>query len=304
MEKAKLTILGSGSATPTPERFQSSQLFEIRNKQFLIDCGEGAQNSMIRHGVRTARLNHIFISHLHGDHYFGLLGLMSTLGMMGRTADFEIHAQPDLERLLRPQIDYCLGDFPFKVIFHPFNPRKSEVIYDDRSLKVTTIPLKHSVPTAGFLFEEKNKPRHLRRDMAEAFGVPVSKYKEIVAGADYITPDGQVIPNSRLTTEPTKPKRFAYISDTAYSEKIVPLISGVDLLYHEATFLTEHEVRSRATLHSTAAQAATIAKIAQVGELVIGHYSARYRDVSPVLEEARAIFPNTIAAADGLVINF
>ncbi len=304
MEKAKLTILGSGSATPTPERFQSSQLFEIRNKQFLIDCGEGAQNSMIRHCVRTARLNHIFISHLHGDHYFGLLGLMSTLGMMGRTADFEIHAQPDLERLLRQQIDYCLGDFPFKVIFHPFNPRKSEVIYDDRSLTVTSIPLKHSVPTAGFLFEEKNKPRHLRRDMAEAFGVPVSKYKEIVAGADYITPDGEVVPNSRLTTEPTKPKRFAYISDTAYCEKIVPLITGVDLLYHEATFLSEHEVRSRATLHSTAAQAATIAKMAQVGELVIGHYSARYRDASPVLEEARAIFPNTIAAADGLTINF
>ncbi len=304
METVKLTILGSGSATPTPQRFHTAQLLEMRNKQFLIDCGEGTQNRLIQSGLHTARLNHIFISHLHGDHCFGLMGLISTLGMLGRTRDIEIHAQPDLERLLRPQIDYFCSDFPFRINFHPFNPRKSEIIYDDRSLTVTTIPLKHRVPCAGFLFEEKATERHLVRAMADAYGVPISQFRAIKAGADFVTPDGQTVPNDRLTTSPDPPRRFAYISDTAYLEKIVPMIAGVDCLYHEATFLNDDTARCQATLHSTAAQAATIARMAHVGRLVIGHYSARHRDIAPFLDEARAIFPNTIGATDGLTIEF
>ncbi len=304
METVKLTILGSGSAMPTPQRFHTAQLLEMRNKQFLIDCGEGTQNRLIQSGIHAARLNHIFISHLHGDHCFGLMGLLSTFGMLGRTSDVEIHAQPDLERLLRPQIDYFCSEFPFHINFHPFNPHKSAVIYDDRSLTVTTIPLKHRVPCAGFLFEEKPTERHLIRAMVDAYSVPVCQFKAIKAGADFVTPDGQTVPNDRLTTPATPPRRFAYISDTAYLEKIVPMIMGVDCLYHEATFLTEDTARCQATLHSTAAQAATIARMAQVGRLVIGHYSARHRDTAPFLDEAHAIFPNTIAATDGLKIEF
>ena len=298
----QLTILGSGSAMPTPQRFQTSQLLELRNKQFLIDCGEGTQNRLIQNGIRTTRLNHIFISHLHGDHWFGLMGLISTLGMLGRTADIEIHAQPDLAKLLRPQIDYCCSDFPFSVRFHDFNPHKSAVIYDDRSLTVTTIPLKHRVPATGFLFEEKASERHLIREMIDAYNIPICQLKEIKAGADFVTPDGQMVPNDRLTTPPTAPRRYAYISDTAYTERIIPYIYGVDCLYHEATFLTADAARAKATLHSTAAQAATIAHKAQVSRLVIGHYSARHRDTEPYADEARAIFPNTIVAADGTKI--
>ncbi|MGM9746591.1 MAG: ribonuclease Z [Paludibacteraceae bacterium] len=302
MESMHLTILGSGSAMPTPQRFQTAQLLEMRNKQFLIDCGEGAQNRLIQNGIRATRLNHIFISHLHGDHCFGLMGLISTLGMLGRTADIEIHAQPDLAKLLQPQIDYFCSDFPFAVRFHDFNPHKSAVIYDDRSLTVTTLPLKHRVPATGFLFEEKAGERHLIREMIEAYDIPICQLKEIKAGADFVTPDGQIVPNARLTTPPTPPRRYAYISDTAYTEKIIPYLHGIDCLYHEATFLAADAPRAKATLHSTAAQAATIAQQAQVGKLIIGHYSARHRDTAPYLDEARAIFPNTIAATDGLKI--
>ncbi|MGN0187839.1 MAG: ribonuclease Z [Paludibacteraceae bacterium] len=302
MESMQLTILGSGSAMPTPQRFQTSQLLEMRNKQFLIDCGEGTQNRLIQNGIRTTRLNHIFISHLHGDHCFGLIGLISTLGMLGRTADIEIHAQPDLAKLLRPQIDYFCSDFPFDVKFHPFNPYQSAVIYDDRSLTVTTLPLKHRVPAAGFLFEEKAGERHLIREMIDAYDIPICQLKDIKAGADFVTADGHIVPNERLTTPPTAPRRYAYISDTAYTEKIVSYLHNIDCLYHEATFLTADAARAKATLHSTAAQAATIARQAQVGRLVIGHYSARHRDIAPYLDEARAIFPDTIAATDGLKI--
>lgn len=299
MEPMKLTVLGSGSAMPTPERYHSAQLLEVRNKQFLIDCGEGTQNRMIQFGVRANRLNHIFISHLHGDHCFGLMGLISTLGMLGRTADIEIHAQPDLEPLLRPQIDYFCREFPFQVKFHSFSPYQSAVIYDDRSVKVTTIPLKHRVPAVGFLFEEKSLERHLIRSMIEAYEIPVRLLKEIKQGADYVTSDGEVVPNEHLTTPPTPPRRFAYCSDTAYSEKIVELIRGVDCLYHETTYLNEDLFRAKQTLHSTAAQAAQIAHAAEVGKLIIGHYSARYRQITPFLEEAKAIFPNTVGATDG-----
>ena len=178
----KLTVLGSGSAMPTPERYHSAQLLEMRNKQFLIDCGEGTQNRMIQFGVRANRLNHIFISHLHGDHCFGLMGLISALGMLGRTADIEIHAQPDLEVLLRPQIDYFCGEFPFQVKFHPFSPYQSAVIYEDRSVTVTTIPLKHRAPSVGFLFEEKAMERHLVRSMVESYDIPLRLLKGIKNG--------------------------------------------------------------------------------------------------------------------------
>ena len=187
MSELKLTILGSGSALPRGDAFHTSQVLEMRNKQFMIDCGEGAQIRMRQNCVHTARLNHIFISHLHGDHCFGLIGLISTLGMLGRTADITIHSHPDLEGLLAPQVKYFCSEFPFDVKFEPFTPYKSEVIYDDRSVKVTTLPLKHRVPSSGFLFEEKPTERHLVKKMLDAYEVPMVQYRAIKAGADFVT---------------------------------------------------------------------------------------------------------------------
>lgn len=297
--QAKLTILSCGSALPTSNHFQTAQLLEMREKQFLIDCGEGTQIRMRQQKVKTNRLNHIFISHLHGDHWFGLQGLISSFGLQDRTADIEIHAHPDLEKLLAPIINYTCDIFPFKVNFHTFNPRKSEIIYEDRSVKVTTIPLKHKVPTAGFLFEEQPSLPHLNRTIIDAYEIPTYAFDSIKNGADYVTPDGEAVPNSRLTTPAEPPKRYAYCADTAYCEKIIPLIENVDCLYHEATFLDEDTVRIQKTLHSSAKQAATIAQKANVGKLIIGHYSARYTTNEPFETEARAIFPNTFAAKDG-----
>ncbi len=220
MEAVKLTILGCGSAMPTKKNFHSSQLLEMRNKQFLIDCGEGTQIRMRQFNIKTNRLNHIFISHLHGDHYFGLLGLISSLGMLGRTADIEVHAHPDLERLVAPQIAYSCGDFPFKVNFHPFNPRKNEIIYEDRSVTVTTFPLKHRVPTCGFLFEEKQAAPHLIRSMIDAYEIPIKELAAIKNGADYVTPDGEIVEKQPSHNACRTAKTLCLLFDTAYSEKL------------------------------------------------------------------------------------
>ena len=235
MQKATLTILGCGSALPTKKNFPSAQILEIRDKQYLIDCGEGTQIRMRQMGVKTARLGHIFVSHLHGDHCFGLIGLISSFGMLNRTADLHIHAQPDLEKILKSQLMYFCQDLPFDVIFHNINPRKNELIYEDRSIQVFTIPLKHRVPCCGFLFEEKSRDRHIIREMIDFYHIPTWRIPKIKQGEDFITEDGEIIPNNQLTTSPESPKRFAYCSDTAYSEKIIPIIEGVDCLYHEAT---------------------------------------------------------------------
>lgn len=304
MSDFRLHILGSGSALPKVHAFPTSQVLEVRGKQFMIDCGEGAQIRLRQYGVKYSRLNHIFISHLHGDHCFGLMGMLSSLGMLGRTADITIHAHPDLETLLAPMIKYFLSDFPFRVCFESFSPSGGEVIYEDRGLSVTTLPLKHRVPSCGFLFSEKSEDRHLVKKMVEAYEVPVSCLKDIKSGADYVTPDGEVVPNYRLTADPTPPKQYAYMSDTAYSERNLSLVTGVDCLYHEATFLASDVVRIRETFHSSAAQAAAFASKANVKQLIIGHYSARYTDNVPFVEEARAIFPNTFGAIDGSVFEF
>ena len=258
---ASLTILGSGSAMPTYQNSPSGQIVTLCDKSFLIDCGEGVQLTMRKLGVHTSRLYSVFISHLHGDHCFGLIGLISTFGMMGRTQPLHIYAHPDLEKLLRPQMSYYCADLPYEVVFHPINPRKEEVIFEDRTLSVTTIPLKHSVPCCGFLFVEHHR------------GIP-----------------------SR--------KRYAYCSDTAINLKMVTQIKNVDLLYHEATYTDEHKARAAKTLHSTALQAASIAKHAEVGQLMIGHYSARIEDHQAFLKEAQSLFEDTILAVEKQTIQF
>jgi len=302
MENFEIQILGCGSALPSKKNNQSSQFLTLRNKSFMIDCGEGAQIQMRRLDIKTARMNHIFISHLHGDHIFGLIGLISTLGMMGRTAELCIHAPVELETLLQPQLDFFCNENTFKVSFFPHDPRKHALIYEDRSTTVHTIPLKHRVPCCGFLFKEKPKQRHLRKDMIDFYQIPVKDLVRIKNSEDYITPTGETIANQRLTSDATPSKSYAYCSDTAYSEKIIPMIEGIDCLFHETTFLHADLARAKETGHSTAQQTAEIAKKAQVKKLVIGHFSARYANQKLLLQEAQAIFPNTVLGEDGLKI--
>ena len=245
-------------------------------------------------------MNHWFISHLHGDHCFGLISVISTLGMLHHTGDIYIHAHPDLHPVLQAQLDYFCKDLPFKVYFEGFNPLKNEVIYQDRSLTVQTIPLVHSMPTCGFLFKEKEGQPHLNRELLDFYNVGIEDIKHLKEGADFTTEDGRIVPNSRFITAPTPAKSYAYCSDTAYTERIIPIIEGVDVLFHEATVAEEEAFRTKATLHSTAKQAGMIAQKAQVKQLIIGHYSARYATLDHLLAEAKSEFSNTILSFDGM----
>jgi ribonuclease Z len=276
----------------------------MRDKQYMIDCGEGTQIRMRQMNVKTNRMGHIFISHLHGDHVFGLIGLISSFGMLNRTADLHIHTPIGLEQILAPQLQFFCDDLAFNVIFHTYDPKKNELIYEDRSVQVYSIPLKHRVPSSGFLFEEKSSDRHIKRDMIDFYNIPTWRIPKIKQGEDFVTDEGETIPNERLTTMPEKPKRYAYCSDTAYSEKIIPIVKDVDLLYHEATFMNDELVRAKNTLHSTAEQAATIALKSTVNQLIIGHFSARYANKNGLLREAKAVFKNTILGEDMKVIEF
>lgn len=293
-----LTILGSGSALPTRDHFPTSQLLDIREKQFLIDCGEGTQIRLRQSGMKLNRLGHIFISHLHGDHCFGLPGLISTLGMLNRTADLYIHGPVGIREIFEPQLAFFCAELPFQIRFEEFDTRQAEVIYDDRSLSVTTLPLRHRMPCAGFLFREKPGYRHILRDWIDFYKIPIAQLNNIRQGADFITPEGKLIPNSQLTSPPNPTISYAYCSDTAYNEKLIPLLQDVDVLYHEATFAESEQKRARQTLHSTAREAATIALKAGVGKLLIGHYSARYANKDVLLQEAREVFENTELTTD------
>lgn len=296
--------MGSGSALPTKSCFPTSQVLEIREKQYMIDCGEGTQIRMRQMNMKTTRLGHIFISHLHGDHVFGLIGLISSFGMLNRTADLYIHAPAELEKLLQPQLNFFCEGLPFKIIFQPYSTGKHELIFEDRSVSVYTLPLKHRVPSSGFLFVEKPGERHIKRDMIDFYKIPQWRIPKIKSGEDFVTEEGEVISNSRLTSSPNPPKSYAYCSDTMYTEKILPYINGIDLLFHEATFMETERARAKSTMHSTAMQAATIAQKAGVKKLIIGHFSARYPNKNGLLAEAQTIFEATSLAEDMSVFEF
>lgn len=268
----------------------------------MIDCGEGAQLQLRRSKLKFTRLNHIFISHLHGDHCFGLMGLISTFGLLGRTATLHIYAHEELEKLLQPQLDFFCKGMTYEVKFHHIDPTKAEMIYEDRSVSVTTIPLRHRIPSCGFLFQEKKTPNHIIRDMIDFYQIPVFELNRIKNGADYVCPDGTIVPNERLTTPSANPRSYAYCSDTLYQRSILPLIKGVDLLFHEATFMHEEAARAKETFHTTSLQAAEIARDAEVKQLVIGHFSARYENEAMLLEETQSLFPNTLLAKENLRI--
>jgi len=303
MADFNINILGCGSALPTTRHLASSQIIDLRDKLYMIDCGEGAQLQMRRMKIKFSRLTHIFISHLHGDHCFGLPGLISTLGMLGRNGDLVVHAPKEIEEYMQPILKLFCKGLPYTVRFNHINTKSHSLIMEDRSVAVYSIPLKHRIPTCGFLFAEKPKEPHIIKEMTDFYEVPVRWMKEIKQGKDYITPEGEVVANSRLTRPSTPPKRYAYCSDTAYYPEIIPYIEGIDLLYHEATFTEKELKRAKETFHSTATQAATIARDAHVKQLVIGHYSARYDQPDELLKEASMIYPNTIAAKEGMVFS-
>lgn len=303
MEKFELHILGCGSALPTTRHFPTSQIVNVRDKLFMIDCGEGAQLQFRKSHLKFSRLNHIFISHLHGDHCFGLLGLISTLNLLGRTAELHIHSPKGLETLLTPMLDFFNRQMTYKVLFHEFDTKEPMQIYEDRSLTVTTIPLRHRMPCCGFLFAEKRRPNHIIREMVDFYQVPVYELNRIKNGADYVTPEGKTVSNNLLTRSSAPSRSYAYCSDTIYLPSIVEQIKGVDLLFHEATFANEDAPRAKETFHTTAAQAAEIARRAEVKKLLIGHFSARYEDENVLLQEASAIFPDTQLAKETLCVS-
>lgn len=285
---------------PTRNNFHASQIIEVRGRRYMVDCGEGAQIKLGQYRINLARLDNIFISHLHSDHCIGLIGLISTLAMLGRKADLNIFAYKDLKEIMQPMLNYFTDEDSFRVVFHDINPAKKEVIFEDKAVKVISVPLKHRVPTCGFLFEEHQGERNLIKSMLEAFDIPLKDRRAIKQGADFVDKNGFLVPNERLTTPPHPVRKYAYISDTVYNEKIISQIEGVDVLFHEATFLHQEQQRAKETLHTTALQAANIAKLAGVKKLILGHFSARYKDRKPFLEEARSVFENTLLAEDGL----
>ena len=302
MDNFEVNILGCGSALPTGRHGLSGQVLNFRNKLHMIDCGEGSQLQMRRSKLNFNRLTTIFISHLHGDHCFGIPGLLSTLGMLGRTADLTIFTHAKGETVLRPILNFFCKEMAYKVHIETISSTSNEKIYDDRSLEVYTIPLQHRVPTTGFLFKEKQREANIVREMIDFYQIPVKQISAIKKGADFVTTDDKIVPNSKLVIPAPPVRSYAYCSDTTYSEAIIPFIEGVDLLYHEATFLEQDAARACETYHSTARQAAEIAKKAGVKRLMLGHFSARYKETGLFLNEAKGIFPNTVLADDGLTV--
>lgn len=303
MKSFKVHILGCGSALPTLQHYASSQIVEFRDKCFMIDCGEGTQMQVRHTHIHFSKIQAVFISHIHGDHCFGLIGMISTFGMLGRTAPLHIYAPAELESILNAQVElFCTG-LEYNIVFHAVDTAERTVIYEDRSLIVETIPLEHRVPCCGFIFREKPALPHIRRDMIDFYNIPISQINNIKAGAGWTTPDGNFVPHERLTVPADAPRSYAYCSDTRYLPHLHELIKGVSTLYHESTYAEDNVEKARIYHHSTAAQAAMVARDANVGKLLLGHYSSRYRDESVLLDEAKAIFPNSYLTNEKLVFD-
>ncbi len=297
-----ITILGSSSALPTSDRYPTAQVLSASERFFLIDCGEGTQRQLRVNKIRFTKIEHIFISHLHGDHCFGLIGLISTLGLLGRKAPLYIHSHSHLEKLLQPQLDYFCTDLPFQVVFDAFDPKQKTLIYEDKAIQVETIPLKHRIPTVGFLFKQKPEDRKLKKEFVFTHQPGIKDMVAIKNGGDYLNKDGVVMPNGEITLDPPKTLSYAFCTDTKYNENIIEQIKGVDVLYHEATFASDNAQLAKKTYHSTAEQAAQIATKAGAGKLLIGHFSSRYKNLTILLDEAKTVFPNTFLANEGNVI--
>ena len=297
-----LTILGCHSATPRINAFPTSQYLEINNSHFLIDCGEGTQRQMRKYKVGFSKINHIFISHLHGDHFYGLVGLLSTYGILNREKELHIYGPKGIKEVTLLQLKISQSHAKYKMIFHELTSRKSELIFENDKVSVSTIPLNHRVYTNGYLFKEKEKARKLNMLNISGYSeIGKADYLNLKAGRDFTLASGDIVPNTKLTLNPPKPLSFAFCSDTSYKPDIIPIIKNADLLYHEATFLSDREDLAKKTKHATSKQAAQIAKDADVNKLVIGHYSGRYKDISLFKKEATETFKNTELAEPGKV---
>lgn len=299
----ELNILGCGSAKPTTRHQPTSQILNVRGKFFMIDCGEGVQTQMQKMGLSMMNIGHIFISHNHGDHVFGLPGLVGTMDLLGRTAELHIHGPLQVGEFIDFLLKTFYTDIGYKLIFHPVDVHQHTLVYEDRSITVYSIPLQHRLPTCGYLFKEKPGLPHIRREMIDAFNIPVSQINNIKAGASWTTEDGTIIPHERLTTPAKPPRSYAYCSDTVYLPHLKDILHGVTLLYHEATYMHERALRAEQTRHTTALQAATLARDAKVEQLCVGHFSASLKDENALLHEAQSVFPNTILANEGLVVS-
>lgn len=299
MQPFELTILGCGSATPTSTRNPTAQLLNIAERFFLIDCGEATQIQLRKYKIKFQKINHIFISHLHGDHYLGLMGLLSSMHLLGRTNEMHLYCAPELQEIIEVQLKHSQTYLRYPLIFHHHHYIANELLFEDNKVEIRAIVLNHRIPCCGFLFIEKPLLPNISVDNIKKYRIPVEQIQHIKNGADYVNQDGTIVPNSQLTTPPPPPRSYAFCSDTCYDESILPSINNVNLLYHEATFMDNMKDRARETYHSTTLQAATIAQKATVKQLMIGHYSARYKDVQPLLAETKTIFENTILAEEG-----
>ena len=293
MEPFRVHVLGCGSALPTLKHFPSAQVVEIRGKLFLVDCGEGTQIQLRRSRLRFTKISAVFITHLHGDHCFGLIGMISTFGLLGRTAKLTVYAPAELAPILRHQVEMFCRDLDYEVEFAAVDTTCRKIVYEDRSLTVETIPLEHRVHCCGYLFREKPTLPHIRRDVADFYGISVSQFNNIKAGADWTTPDGEVVANSRLTMAAEPVRSYAYCSDTRYMPTLHEQLKHVSTLYHESTYGEDNRLLAEKYYHSTAHQAALVARDACVGQLLLGHYSSRYEDEQVLLKEAQKVFENS-----------
>jgi len=301
LEPFKIHILGCGSALPTLHHYASAQVVEMRGKQFMIDCGEGTQMQLRRSRIRFTKLSAVFITHLHGDHCFGLIGMISTFGLLGRTAKLDVYAPKELELMLQEQMRMFCHNFDYEVAFHAVDTCKQQVVYEDRSLTVESIPLEHRMPCCGYLFKEKATLPHIRRDMIDFYQIPVSQINNIKAGSDWITAEGETVPNSKLVEAADQPRSYAYCSDTRYIPTLHERIRGVTALYHESTYGEDNLLMAEKYYHSTARQAALVARDAGAGKLLLGHYSSRYEDENVLLNEAKQVFENSFLCDEQMV---
>ena len=297
--KFEVTILGSSSATPIYNRNPTSQVLNINDRLYLVDCGEGTQQQMLRFGVKASRIDNIFISHLHGDHYLGLIGLLSSLHLNGRKKALNLFGPAPLKEIIELQLRYSETELQYTINYIFTESEKPAVVFENSDITVETIPLDHRIPTTGFLFKQKKRNRRLIKEKMEELNIPVAYFTAIKKGNDYTAPDGTVYRNDTLTTSPEVPKSYAYCSDTIYSERYFKQISGVDLLYHESTFLHDMLERAQNTFHTTALQAGQAALKTGAKQLALGHFSARYKTLDEILAEAQSVFPDSELAIEG-----
>jgi ribonuclease Z len=292
-----LTIIGNNSAVPAFGRNPTAQILQCEGKAFLIDCGEGTQWQLSRHGIKKSKISHIFISHLHGDHYFGLPGLLTSLGLLNHGKDIHLYGPPLLESILNLQLKASSTTLPYPLHFHALG--EDGTIADTEHFLVSCFRVRHGIDCWGFRFDQKKKPRSVIAERAHAYGIPFSYFPQLQEGSDYLHPKGTVVPNEEVTRPASSPVSYAYSADTLFEPALAEKFKDADLLYHETTYLKSQEEKAKERMHSTSEQAACMAKLAKVKKLIIGHFSSKYEDLSQFLEEAREVFPNTELALEG-----